>query len=205
MVKAVAAAACMVLVGCAHAGGPSDGAPVASVEAGDGADAAAFAQLTPGDRLALAGERVMALRGTLARVFARVEALRDAVRARDALADWGQLVCLEAREPDVQAFAGRGERAWDGFRAALRRGDEELAWTRFELLRIARLGVTKELAAARACGSISAGAVQPQRAVVREPVAVVEPVRTPTVANGATARSVSVDRGLPRVFVPTVE
>lgn len=195
--------AALVLAGCAHGGEPTGQAARAGAGANDAVDAAEFRALSPGDRLALAGGRVMSLRKTLARVFARIEGLREAVRARDALADWGQLVCLEGRVPDVQDYARRGERAWDGVRSAILEGDVELAWTRYELLRIARLGVSKELAAARACGALSGGAVKPARTVAREAVEVREPDPAAVMARGSTAREVEASADLPAIFVPT--
>jgi|GEM_PF-3004212 len=188
------------LTACAH--GPA--APEASAPLDDGEiDAGAFAALAPGDQLALAGDRVMSLRTTLARVFARIDALRDAVRMRDALADWGQLVCLEERVPDVRGYARRGERAWDALREAVRGGDREAVWIRFELLRLARLGVSKELAAARACGSVAPGAVRPQRVVRVEPTLIRQPDPSAVVGRGVTARELDAAPSLPAVFVPT--
>lgn len=193
----------LVLAGCAHAGEPAEKVARGGATMDEPVDVAEFGALTPGDRLALAGERVMALRTTLARVFARIEGLRDAVRTRDALADWGQLVCLEARVPEVQGYARRGERAWDALREAILEGDTGLAWTRYELLRIARLGVSKELAAARACGAVSAGAVKPAQTIAREAVDVREPDPASVLAHGATARQVEAKAELPAMFVPT--
>ncbi|PKN57402.1 MAG: hypothetical protein CVU56_11100 [Deltaproteobacteria bacterium HGW-Deltaproteobacteria-14] len=192
----------LVLAGCAHAGEPPESVARGGAQRDEPSDVAAFRALTPGDRLALAGERVMALRTTLARVFARIEGLRDAVRMRDALADWGQLVCLEARVPEVQDYARRGERAWDALREAIREDETELAWTRYELLRIARLGVSKELGAARACGAMSGGAVKPTRTFAREAIALREQDPASVLAHGATARQVEASPQLPAVFVP---
>ncbi|TNF38180.1 MAG: hypothetical protein EP329_01190, partial [Deltaproteobacteria bacterium] len=126
--RAALALALAVLTGlgaCAHAT-----TPARIAEDDPALDAEVFTALSPGDRLALAGQRVVALRSTLARVSSRIDTLRDAVRTRDALADWGQLVCLEERLPDVRGFVQRGERAWDALREALRTGDDVGVWTR---------------------------------------------------------------------------
>lgn len=186
MWKVMAAATVALLGACAH-GGEGAGA---REEAEAAWDAAAFGRLEAGARLVAGSERVMALRTSVARVRGRIEGLRAAVRERDAAADWSQLVCLEGRVPEVEVFAGRGERAWEAFRGAVLRGEAEAAWTRFELMRLARLGVTQALAEARSCGAARPVAVG--RSVSLDAVRVVE----------AQARLRGEGAGLPEVTEP---
>jgi len=201
MRRLAAVALAAMLGACAHAGAGAPGERAEEAEAG--LDAEAFARLEVGERLSAGGERVMALRTAVARVFGRVEALRSAVRERDAAADWAQLVCLEGRVPDVRAFSGRGERAWEAFRGAVLRGEREAAWTRFELMRLARLGVTRALGEARACGSTQIGAAQRPRTIQRDVARVVEATTPPR--HREAGRELTVSAALPVLAEPHLE
>lgn len=103
--------------------------------------------------LGVARAHVLALRAAHARAYARVDAIRDVVRARDPLAPWRELVCLEAGLPRIVGFTARGERAYDALRAAVERGDADRAALRLASLDLARRGIERQLALAHACES----------------------------------------------------
>ncbi|MCB9734787.1 MAG: hypothetical protein H6745_19555 [Deltaproteobacteria bacterium] len=117
------------------------------------APAASVDPATPAAAMGLARDHLVALRAAEARVHARVDAIRDVVRRKDPIAPWRELVCLEERVPAITAFANRGERAYTAFHAALDRGDAEGASVRLASLDLARRGVERQMAIARACGS----------------------------------------------------